>query len=76
MRTPAYCICENKGTDQLDVNRAADQRHCFRYIDSTIPQLLNSESSSLKSAFVAVQSGLFQTLLETPKTGFLMMRLI
>ena len=38
MRKLAICIlCENKGTDQLHGNRTADQRLCFRYIDSTIP---------------------------------------
>ena len=35
MRKPAFCICE------------ADQRLCFRYIDSTIPLLSKSEISSL-----------------------------
>ena len=39
MRKPAFCICENKDADQLRVNREADQRLCFRYIDSTIPLL-------------------------------------
>ena len=39
MRKPAFCICENKETDQLRGNREADQRHCFRFIDSTIPLL-------------------------------------
>ena len=34
---PAFCICENKDTDQLGGNREADQRLCFRYTDSTIP---------------------------------------
>ena len=38
-RKPAFCICENKDADQLRGNREADQRHCFRYIDSTIPLL-------------------------------------
>ena len=32
-------ICENKDADQLRGNREADQRLCFRYIDSTIPLL-------------------------------------
>ena len=40
------CICENKGADQLRGNREADQRLCFRYLDSTIPPLLNSKISS------------------------------
>ena len=39
MRKPAFCICENKDTDQLRSNREADQRLCFRYMDSTIPLL-------------------------------------
>ena len=35
MKNPDFCICENKGADQLCGNRTADQRLCFRYIDST-----------------------------------------
>ena len=47
MRKPTFCICENKDADQLRGNRKADQRLCFRYIDSTIPLLSKSEISSL-----------------------------
>ena len=47
MRKPTLCICENKDADQLCGNRTADQRLCFRYIDSTIPLLPKSEISSL-----------------------------
>ena len=36
MRKPAFCICENKDTDQLRGNRKADQCLCFRYIDTLI----------------------------------------
>ena len=39
MRKQALCICENKDADQLRGNHDADQRLCFRYIDSTIPLL-------------------------------------
>ena len=39
MRKPTICICENKGADQLSSNCEADQRLCFRHIDSTIPLL-------------------------------------
>ena len=46
MRTPTFCICENKDADQLRRNRKADQRLCFRYIDSTIHLLPKSEISS------------------------------
>ena len=47
MRKPTFCICENKDADQLCGNREADQRLCFRYIDSTIPLLSKPEISSL-----------------------------
>ena len=47
MRKPDFCICENKGADQLCGDRTADQRLCFRYIDSPIPLLPESEISSL-----------------------------
>ena len=47
VRKPAFCICENKDADQLRGNREADQRPCFRYIDSTIPLLPTYEISSL-----------------------------
>ena len=47
MRKLAFCICENKDTDQLHGNREADQQLCFRYIESTIPLLSKSELSSL-----------------------------
>ena len=30
VRKPAFCICENKGADQLRGKRKADQYHCFR----------------------------------------------
>ena len=45
MRRSAFYTCENKGTDQLCGNCAADQRLCFRYIhvDSTIPPFSKSE---------------------------------
>ena len=39
VRKPAFCMCENKDTDQLCGNREADQGLCFSYIDSTIPLL-------------------------------------
>ena len=74
VRKPAFCICKNKDADQLRGNREADQRLCFRYIDSTIPLLSKSEISSLWPSFVAAQPGLCRTWSETPKS-FLRMRL-
>ena len=39
MGKPDFCICENKDADQLRGHREADQRLCFRYMDSAIPLL-------------------------------------
>ena len=47
MGKPAFCICENKDADQLCGSREADQRLCFRYIDSAIPLLPKYETPSL-----------------------------
>ena len=47
VRKPTICICENKDADQLRGNREADQRLCFRYLDSKIPLLSKSKLSSL-----------------------------
>ena len=76
MRKPAFCLCENKDADQLHGDCEADQRLCFRYIDSTIPLLPKSEISSLWPSSLAVQPGLCRTRSEIPKTGFLTARLI
>ena len=46
VRKRDFCLCENKGADQLRGNREADQRLCFRYTNSTISLLLKSEISS------------------------------
>ena len=75
MRKPFFCICENKDADQLRGNSEADQRLCFRYIDSTIPLLPKFEISSLWPSSLAVQPDLCRTRSETPKTGFLRTRL-
>ena len=76
MRKLDFCICENKDADQLRGNREADQRLCFRYMDSTIPLLPNCQISRFQPSSVAVQPGLCRTWSETPKTGFLRTRLI
>ena len=65
MGKPTTGIGENKGADQLRGNREADQRHCFRYSDSTIPLLLKSEISSFWLFSVLVQVGLCRTSSET-----------
>ena len=47
MRSPAFAYVKSKGTHQLYGN-ASDQPHCFSYIDSTIPLLSASKTSSFK----------------------------
>ena len=56
MRKAAFCICENKAADQLRGNCAADQRLCFRYIDSIITLLhtIHPDSFSTVGAFSTV----------------------
>ena len=65
IRKQTFCICGNTDADQLRVNREADQRLCFRYIDSTIPLLPKTEISSLKQTSVTVQLDLCRTRSET-----------
>ena len=48
MRKPAFCICENKDADQLRGNREADQRLCFRYIDTLVKGLSNLKPFRIK----------------------------
>ena len=56
LRKPAFCICKNKGADQLHSNCTVDQRLCFRYTDSTIPLLQNLKfQASSHPSSVAVQ---------------------
>ena len=75
MRKTDFCLCKNKGADQFHSKCEADQRLCFRYTDSTISLLLKSKISSFWPASVTVQVDLCQTWSETPKTGFLALRL-
>ena len=65
MGKPTICKGENKDADQLHGNREADQRLCFRYTDSALPLLLNSEISSFQPASVTVHPDLCRTCSET-----------
>ena len=76
MRKPAFCICGNRDADQLRGYREADRRLCFRYTDSAVPLLPTSEIASLWPSSVAVRAGLCRAWSDTPKTGFLITRLI
>ena len=65
MRKPTFCICENKDADQLRGNREADQRLCFRYIDSTIPLLPKS-----KAIFLSCTAQFMTDLVGNPEDRF------
>ena len=54
MRKHAFCICENKGADQLRGNHAANQHLCLCYKDSTCTLLPKSKISSLYLSLVVV----------------------
>ena len=74
MRKADICLTENKGADQLCSNCTADQRLCFRYMDSK-SSLFKSEISSFWHSPVTVHAGLCQIWSESLKTGFLASRL-
>ena len=67
MRKPAFCICEKKGADQLRGNCTADQRLCFRYIDSALP--LHPKFSA-SSHLLWLYSPVCVDLVENPKDRF------
>ena len=56
MRKPTICICENNDADQLRGNREADQRLCFRYMDSTIPLLSRLKKNHASSHLLCLHS--------------------
>ena len=65
----------NKGADQPAHLRSLISTFVVRCLDSMISLVSISEISSLHLAFVAVQDSLSLPWLQTPKTGFLVMRL-
>ena len=70
MRKPAFCICENKDADQLRGNSEADQRLCFRYMDTTIPLLSKSETFKLLVIFCSRTAWFVSDLVGNPKDRF------
>ena len=75
MRKPVLSDANNKGADQPAPPRSLISTFVVRCLDSIIPLVSISETSSLYLASMAVQVGLSFTWSETPKTGFLMTRL-
>ena len=69
-RKQDFCLCENKGADQLRSNCEADQRLCFRYTDSTISLLLKFEISSFLSCFYDCTGWFVSYLGGNPKVWF------
>ena len=68
MRKPAFCICENKGEDQLRGNRTADQCLCFRPTGSTI---LLPPKFKISSLYLMLLSVLFVSdLVGNPEVRF------
>ena len=65
-RKQDYCLCENKGADQLCSNCTDDQHLCFHYKGSTNPLLFISKIPSIKHFSVSVLVGLGQSWSETP----------
>ena len=66
----------NKGADQHVHPRSLISAFVVHCLDSIIPLVSISKISSLYLASVDVQAGLSLPLLQTPKTGFLVTRLI
>ena len=60
MRKQDYCLCENKGADQLCSYCTADQCLCFHYKDSMIPSLLIPKISTFWFSSVTVH-GVFMS---------------
>ena len=70
MRKPAFCICENKDADQFPGNREADQRLCFRYIDSTIPLLSKIRNFKPLAIFCCCTARFVSDLVGNPEDRF------
>ena len=70
MRKPAFCICKNKDADQLGGNRKADQRLCFRYIDSSIPLFPKYEIFKPLAILCDCTARFVSDLVENPKDRF------
>ena len=66
MRKLAICMCENKSADQLYCNRTADQRLCFRYINSKIPR----QNFKPLTSFISCTAWFVSDLVGNPKDRF------
>ena len=76
MRKATFCICENNDADQVRGNREADQRFCFRYIDSTSLYFLNPKFQASIAIFCSCSAWFVSDQVGNQNVGFLMTRLI
>ena len=58
MRKLDFCVYKNKGADRLHDNRAADQRLCCRYINSTSTLMRNFIVFGCSTLFVSDMVGI------------------
>ena len=65
MRKPTFAYAKTKTQMSFALTTKLISAFGFRYIESTIPLLSESEISSLYASSVAVQPGLNRTRLET-----------
>ena len=70
IRKPAFCVCENKGADQLPSNCAADQCLCFHYRDSTISILPKTKIFKPLAIFCGCTARFVSDLVGNPKDRF------
>ena len=70
MRKPSFCLCENKGADQLHGNSAADQCLCFCYTDSTMFLLPKSGNFKPLAIFCGCTAQFVWDLVRNPKDRF------
>ena len=76
MRKPVLTYANNKGADRFAHPRSLINAFVIHCLDSIISLVSIFEIPSLYLASVAAQAGLCLTWSQTPKTGFVVMRLI
>ena len=70
VRKPDFRICENKDADQIRGNREADQRLCFRYLDSTTPLLSKIRNFKSLAIFCDFPARFVSDLVGNPEDRF------
>ena len=71
-----FCICKNKGTDQLRCTHAADQRLCFRFIDRTTDRPKQTVRTTIRLLLFAITSRYLYRLVYGIISFFLIFRVI